>query len=193
LCNEKTISYDSDGYLKSLDKLVAMSEKEYYVHLVDINRHQVVVAKTLLWLAVILIGFDIAIIEWAYTKASKLPNLVPILTSCYFFVITSIILGVLAFTFSAIAIPAFGGYKPLYENSWADYSNSAYEKLLSGHDSIYMNTLNDLLTNLDTACSKGNITNASRGLKLRISSILTMLSATFTGVGFIIFSFNYYL
>lgn len=193
MCNEKSISYDSDGYSKSLDKLVAMSEKEYYVHLVDINRHQVVVARTLLWLAVILIGFDIAIIEWAYSKTTKLPDLVPILTPCYFFVISSIVIGVIAFAFSAIAIPAFGGYKPLYQNSWADYSNSAYEKLLSGQDSIYMNTLNDLLTNLDTACAKGNTTNASRGLKLRISSILTILSATLTGLGFIIFSFNYYL
>jgi hypothetical protein len=193
LCNEKSISYDSDGYSKSLDKLVAMSEKEYYVHLVDINRHQLVVARTLLWLAVILIGFDIAIIEWAYTKVSKLPALVPILTPCYFFFIFSIIFGVIAFAFSAIAIPAFGGYKPLYNNSWADYSNSAHEKLLSGQDSIYMKTLNDLLTNLDAACSKGNTTNALRGLKLRVSSILTILSATSAGIGFIIFSFNYYL
>lgn len=193
MCNVNTTTYDSEGYSNSLEKLVTMSEKEYYVHLVDINRHQVVVARTLLWMSVILIGFDITVVEWAYSKTVKLPDLIPILTPFYFFVISSIVLSVAAFAFSAIAIPAFGGYEPLYENSWADYSNSAHEKLLKGDDSIYMNTLNELLTNLDAACDKGNTTNGARGLKLRVSSILTILSASLMGIGFIIFSFNYYL
>lgn len=45
MSEEESISYDLEGYNKSLDKLVTMAEKEYYTNLVDINRHQVSVAQ----------------------------------------------------------------------------------------------------------------------------------------------------
>jgi hypothetical protein len=193
MCNETTIDYDGDGYEKSLEKLVTMSEKEYYVHLVDINRHQVIVAKTLLWLTVVIIGFNVTFMEWSYTKSLSLPDLIPVLTPSYFFIIISIISCVIGFACSAMAIPAFGGYKPLYDESWAEHSGEAYKNMDEGNDSVYSNTLNKLLTTLDQACALGNETNGARGVKLRISSILTIVSAASTVIGFIVFSFKYYL
>lgn len=185
--------YDTKGYSESLEKLVAMSEKEYYVHLVDINRHQVVVAKILLWLAVVLLGFDIALIDWSYNKVFESFDLIKIITPCYIFLTLSITTSVIAFSFAGLAIPAFGGYDLLYKNSWADYSNEAYDNFINKEDLVYVNTLNNLLSNLDLACSKGNLTNASRGAKLRTSSIFIIISAILSGCGFIAFSFNYYL
>lgn len=193
MCNENETQFDNEGYSRSLDKLVSMSEKEYYVHLVDINRHQVIVAKTLIWLSIVIIGSDVAVMEWAYSKSVNLPNLLPILTPCYIFIVLSILTGVVSFGFAVFAIPAFGGYKPLYDKSWAEYAAHAYEHFDKGSDSVYEITLNKLLTNLDLACSIGNETNASRGLKLRAASIGSIVSAFFAAIGFIIFSFNYYL
>lgn len=180
-------------YTKSLDKLVTMAEKEYYVHLVDINRHQVTVAKTLLWLSIVFIGFNIAILEWAYAIASSAKEILPILTPCYFFIATSILASVVGFAFAVFSIPAFGGYRPLYCNSWADYPNKVTDNMEKPDAYIYLNILNELLTNLDKACDDGNATNGRRGLALRVSSILLIVSAILSLLGFIFFSFNYYL
>lgn len=185
--------YDYEGYQKSLERLLSMSEKDYYTHLVDINRHQVVVARILLWLSIVIVGFDIALIEWTYGKTEPLPNFIPLLTGCYFVFVISIASGLVAFALSAYAIPAFGGYHPLYEKSWAEYAQRAYENLSCCHDSVYEETLTELLESADKGCVSGNETNGRRGLLLRLSSIATMVSSALLGVGFMIFSFNYYL
>lgn len=193
MCEEEDSSLDYDGYEKSLDKLVTMSEKEYYVHLVDINRHQVIVAKTLLWLSIVLIGFDIGFMEWAYSKAKDSADLIPFLVPCYIFVAISIFASVISFGFSVFAIPAFGGYEPLYDDSWADFAGTAHENLIGENDSVYEGTLNALLARLDKACATGNETNGARGFKLRVASIASIVSASSIAISFIIFSFNYYL
>lgn len=188
-----TENYDNEGYQKSLERLVLMSEKEYYTHLIDINRHQVAVAKILLWLAVVLIGFDVALIEWTYQKVEVLPNIISLLTGCYIAFVLSIVSGVVAFSLSAYAIPAFGGYQPLYAKSWAEYAQQAHKNLAECNDSVYETTLTELLARADEACIVGNETNGKRGLMLRYASIATMISSGFLGLGFIVFSFNYYL
>lgn len=185
--------YDNEGYQKSLERLVLMSEKEYYTHLIDINRHQVTVARVLLWLSVVLVGFDVALIEWTYRKVESFHDVIPLLTGCYIAFVLSIISGVLTFSLSAYAIPAFGGYQPLYEKSWAEYAQRAHKNLADCHDSVYESTLTELLARADEACIVGNETNGKRGLLLRYASIATMTSSVLLGLGFIVFSFNYYL
>ena len=193
MCNEVEVEYDPDGYSKALDKLVSMSEKEYYVHLVDINRHQVIVARSLLWLLIVVLGFDIGFIEWSYEKVAEDENYLSTLTASYVFTGLSILSCVVGFIYSALAIPAFGGYAPLYEKSWGEYSNSAFEDLNKGSDSVYSNTLTDLLEKLDKACAVGSKTNQERGFKLRVSSIAIIVSLVFSAIAFLIFSFNFYL
>jgi len=188
-----TEDYDNEGYQKSLERLVLMSEKEYYTHLIDINRHQVAVARILLWLSVVLVGFDVALIEWTYRTVESSPDVIPLLTSCYIAFVVSIVSGVLAFSLSAYAIPAFGGYQPLYEKSWAEYAQRAYKNLADCHDSIYEATLTELLTRADEACIVGNETNGKRGLMLRYASIAMLTSSVLLALGFIVFSYNYYL
>ncbi|WJT08431.1 hypothetical protein [Vibrio harveyi] len=184
--------YDLDGYCKTLEKLVALSEKEYYVHVVDINRHQIVTARTLLWLVVVILGFDVALIDWIHNAISDDVRNISLYYACSFFLVVSAFLGIVAFTLSLLAIPAFGGYKPLYEKSWADYSNSAHALFDKCGQNVYLNTLNNILTNIDEACAVGNQTNADRGIKLRFSTYFSILSGAITIVTLIIFSFNFY-
>lgn len=193
MCEQSESDFDNVGYTKSLEKLVTMSEKEYYVQFVDINRHQIVVARTILWLLVIIIGFDIALMEWIYNKLSALDDKVVTLTPIYFCLILSIISSVSAFYFSVMSIPAFGGYLSLYRNSWAEYSNSSFKHFEEQGANVEAYTLNRLLERLDKACKKGHSTNRDRAIKLRTSSILLIASIILVAIGFITFSFKYYL
>ncbi len=193
MSEEESINYDLDGYTKALDKLVSMGEKEYYIHLVDINRHQIGVARTLLWLSIIIFGFNISFIEWSFEKSKDIENYIPFLTGCYVFVCLSALCNIISFGFSVCAIPAFGGYAPLYKKSWAEYAQPAYKNLHEGQDSIFASTLNEILANLDAACIQGSETNASRGFKLRVSSIFVVSSIVLVFISLLIFSINYYL
>jgi hypothetical protein len=183
----------NNGYTSALEKLVALSEKEYYTHLVDINRHQVVVARTLLWLIVVILGAEIAFIDWVYDKIGNQNDHFSLLISTYVIAAISILLGVLSFVFSSLSIPAFGGYKSLYKNSWADYSNSAHDLWSQDDTLVYAKTLNEILTTIDLACDTGNQTNFKRGVKLRIASWLSIWSAGIAILSFLIFSSIYYL
>lgn len=185
--------YDIEGYSKTLEKLVALSEKEYYVHIVDINRHQVVTARTLLWLVVVILGFNVALFDWISKIIGNDTQHISLFFACSFFTGLAAILGVAAFILSLLAIPAFGGYKPLYEKSWADYSNSAHESFEKCESEVYLNTLNNILTNFDKACAIGNETNAKRGTKLRFSTYFSILSGAITIITLMIFSFNFYM
>jgi len=193
MCNETEVDYDSEGYEKALDKLVIMSEKEYYTHLVDINRHQVIVAKTLLWLLIVIIGADVAFVEWSYGKVEITENRIPMLTPSFIFIGLSLLSAVAGFAYSSLAIPAFGGYEPLYKSSWGEYSNNAFQDLHKGSHSVYANTLTDILNQLDQACSVGNATNASRGERLRKSSYLSVAAIVLSAIAFIIFLSKLYL
>src|SRR4051812_9124090 len=193
MSEEESIEYDLEGYTKSLEKLVSMAEKEYYVNLVDINRHQIGVARTLLWLSIIILGFNISFVEWSFDKSKDLPNYIPFLTGCYIFVCLSALCNIISFSFSVFAIPAFGGYPPLYKKSWAEYAQPAYKILHEGRDSVFATTLTEVLANLDVACVQGGETNASRGFKLRVSSIFAASSIVLVFISLLIFSINYYL
>lgn len=182
-------TYDIDGYKDSLEKLVTMSEKEYYVHLVDINRHQVVVARSLLWVGVVILGFNVASVDWLNDKTQLLNVLVP----SFIFIGFSTFLGVVSFALAALSIPAFGGYEPLYKDSWAEYACDANEELNNGNDIVYINTLNNLLGKIDKASRRGSKTNRKRGQLLRFSSIFIMASAVSLFISYVIFLFTFYL
>ncbi|HDM8069717.1 MULTISPECIES: hypothetical protein [Vibrio harveyi group] len=187
------MNYDSEGYSKTLEKLVTLAEKEYYVQMVDINRHQVVVSRAILWLLVVLIGFDFAFVEWMHSKLSTSVDLFSVMVACLVIISFAITSGVIAFGFAILSIPAIGGYSKLYENSWADYANNAYERWGSEEPFVYETEMSTLLGKIDSACSFGSKTNQNRGVKLRIASILAIISAVFTCITFIVFSFGYYL
>jgi len=189
---EDEVQYDSDGYAKTLEKVLTLAEKEYYVQLVDINRHQVVVSRTILWLLVVLIGFDFALIDWFHSSLSGENAKVSALAACWFFAIAAVVAGAIAFTFAALAIPSIGNYSKLYTNSWADYTESAYKNWEDGNSFVYETELSNILSKVDIACNQGSTTNHGRGVKLRIASIMAIVSAALTCVSFVVFSLNFY-
>jgi len=161
--------------------------------MVDINRHQVVVSKTIMWILVVLISFDIAMLEWIYSKSTIDKIHLSTLVTCFILSSISILTGVVAFSLAIYSVPAIGGYSKLYDNSWAEYATQAYEKWDKLEPFVYENGMTTLLSKLDLACSVGNQTNHKRGLKLRCASILAIVSASLICITFLIFSFNYYL
>ena len=185
--------FDSEGYTKVLEALVERSEKEYYVHLVDINRHQVVVARSLLWLLVVIAGFCIAYIEWSIGKLTDERAQMLVLICTTVPAVLALVLSIVAFGFSMFAIPAFGNYQKPYENSWAEYLNKAYSRWESGEDLVYQKSLNQLLSRFDYICSECNKTNGRRGTKLRAAAIISICSASMMGLSIVLFCFNYYL
>ena len=183
----------NEAYTSTLIKLVDLSEKEYYTHLVDINRHQVIVARTLLWLVVVIIGAEVTFINWVYDQIGADEDSYNVLISTYVLNVLSIVAGVISFTLSLLAVPAFGGYDSLYKNSWADYSNKANELYEQHNHLLHAITMNDILTKLDQACFKGFKTNQARGKKLRIAAIFAIGSATIATIALIVFTFSTYL
>jgi hypothetical protein len=182
-----------EGYQKTLERLVVMSEKEYYTQIVDINRHQVSVARILAWLAVVLTGFNAALFDWIYIKYVDFDNSVLVLTVCFLPLSFAMVTGALAFISAILAIPAIGGYDILYSQSWAEHLNKAYGLLHEKSTAVYETALTDLISRLDIACSNGAITNGKRGAYLRTSSYATIATSLFIALGFLAFSFNYYL
>lgn len=193
MCNEVEIDYDTEGYKNSLEKLVTMSEKEYYTQMVDINRHQVIVARNLLWLAIIIIGFNFTYADWIFSKVQIDQSFFSTMIASYFFTFIALISALLCFGWSVFSIPASGGYDLPYNKSWADYSKIAYEKLMAGSDEVYEHVLTSLHEKIDQACSRGHATNNSRGVKLRNASISIIVSAISSVIALFIFCFNYYL
>lgn len=186
-------SFDMEGYQKTLERLVVMSEKEYYTQIVDINRHQVSVARILAWLAVVLIGFDIALFDWSYARVGQQPEFMPTLTWCYLMFTLAFLSAGFAFVAAIMAIPALGDYAILYDKSWSEYAEKAYDSVQTQSRVVYETTLNDLLGKLDSACFQGATTNGKRGRYLRLSSCAVMITLVFIIIGFLTFSFNYYL
>jgi hypothetical protein len=193
VANGEQQAFDSEGYTKVLETLVDRSEKEYYVHLVDINRHQVVVARGLLWLLVVIAGFCIAYIEWSVGKLGDAGAQMLVLVCTTVPAVMALVLSIVAFGFSIFAIPAFGNYQKPYKNSWAEYLNDAYSRWDAGEELVYQKSLNQLLARFDYICSECNKTNGRRGTKLRVASVITIWSTSLIGLSIVVFCFNYYL
>ena len=184
---------DFDGYQKVLERLVLMSEKEYYTQIVDMNRHQVSVARILAWLAVVLAGFNVALFDWVYSKSVVFDNQMLILVACFLPLSLAIVASALAFISAILAIPAIGDYDILYSESWAEHLITAHNSFKKESTTVYEIVLTDLIARLDSACSRGAMTNGKRGAYLRASSYATITSSVLIALGFLVFAFNYYL
>lgn len=160
---------DYDGYTKSLEKIYEGAIKDYWTSYVDINRHQVNVGKTYLWVAVALIGLYIAALDkYGAVIISK---------SCL------IVVGGMAFTLSCFAlgiclyaIPARKGYKPIPEKGWGEFSHEVYQHIKNNDQHIYAKFLTSHIGRIDHAWAHNFKTNLSRALLLRITSWLLIVS-----------------
>ncbi|MEJ2060630.1 MAG: hypothetical protein P8Y64_09115 [Gammaproteobacteria bacterium] len=113
--SENNKEYDYEGYAKSLEKVLDGVTKDYWTSYIDINRHQVAVGRTYLWVSAALVGI--------YAAGFKYFN-IEIISS---FILTvlgmlSLILAFLAFGICLYAIPARKGYKTIPIKGWGEFS-----------------------------------------------------------------------
>jgi hypothetical protein len=66
--NIKEVKIDYENYEKSLTNILEQAQKEFWTICIDFNRHQVIVGRNNLWVAVALIGAYVTL----YTKFSSL-------------------------------------------------------------------------------------------------------------------------
>lgn len=165
--------FDYSGYEKSLEKLLSMIEKDYWTQYVDINKHQVSVSKTYLWVSVALLGAYIT----AYNHYSHL-ILLSSFTSIFF--LCSFFSAAVSFAVCLYAIPARNGYMLIPEKGWTEFSYKAYQMLSKKEEGdVYITTLHDLITKAEKAVKHNQKTNKNRAKLLRITSWILLSSLIF--------------
>lgn len=162
--------FDYTSYEKSLEKILAMAEKDYWAQYIDVNRHQVNVAKTYLWVAAALLGSYVAFYE-QYKETIWSTN------HCTTIVmILSIISGVFAFGLCIYAIPARKGYKSIADPSWGEFSKKSYDLLKGKKENSYSCILTDIVNRVDSSTSYNVATNQKRAKLLRFTSWVLIAS-----------------
>lgn len=157
--------FDYDGYGKSLEKILDGVTKDFWASYIDVNRHQVSVAKTYLWVSAALLGSYVAAFD--KLKEQILGN------SCLLFV------GVIAFSLSCFAfgiclysIPARKGYRAIPKSGWGEFSHEAYNLMAENKHKVYPAFLSSLISKYDYAFEHNFGTNQARAKLLRITSWL---------------------
>lgn len=169
---------DYAGYAKSLEAIRDGAIKDYWVTLVDINRHQVSVAKTYLWVAAALLGGYVAILD-------RLKTLV--FAHSYLFVpcALSLLLAAVAFGVCLYAIPARKGYQAIPSEGWGAFSSEAHQMLASGSENVQVEFLQSHIARIDHAWAFNFKSNQARAKLLRTTSWLligSFLVAVVVGV-----------
>lgn len=165
----KENDYDYEGYSKSLEKVLEGVTKDYWASYIDINRHQVAVGRTYLWVAVALIGIYTAGYEYIRLELSTNIQLVVL-------GIISFLLAFCSFGICLYAIPARKGYKTIPLKGWGEFSHDAYELLIEKKYVVYPAFLTHLISRIDMAFEFNFKTNQKRAHLLRITSWLLIAS-----------------
>ncbi|WP_341646115.1 hypothetical protein [Thauera sp. SDU_THAU2] len=164
--------FDYEGYAKALERSLALAEKDYWTQYVNINRHQVNVSKTYLWVAVALLGVYAGII-------GKYPTHF-ILSGCaVLFAVAAILSAVVAFGICLYAMPARGGYKAIPDISWGEFPMLANEQLKRKEKNLYVRMLTTLGDKVDKANHHNVATNQNRASLLRKTSWVLVASFVF--------------
>lgn len=163
---------DYAGYVKSLEAIRDGLIKDYWVGLVDINRHQVNVARTYLWVAVALIGAYVAAIDRYH---SLILSQVCVLVVCSF----SFSMAAVAFGVCLLAIPVRKGYRAIPSQGWGEFSGEAYNLLQGGSPNVQATFLANHIAKIDHAYAHNFRTNKSRAFLLRATSWLLVSSFFF--------------
>lgn len=163
-------NFDYNGYEKSLEKILVMTEKDYWVQYVDINRHQVNVAKTYLWVAAALIGAYAAFLG-QYKEIIMSGSICPILV-----MILSIGLAIIAFGLCLYSIPARKGYRSIADPSWGEFSQKSHVLLTQKEPNLYVSILSALIDRVDLRTNHNVATNQKRAKLLRLTSWILIFS-----------------
>ena len=160
---------DYDGYAKSLEVIRDGVTQDYWASLLDINRHQVNVARTYLWVSVALLGAYVAIFD--RFQSTFLSNGILIVLFAISFLLAAIAFGVCLYS-----LPARNGYKAIPSKGWGDFSSTAYKLLKDGSDQVYATFLQGHIAKIDHAWAFNFKTNQARAKLLRVTSWLLIAS-----------------
>lgn len=158
--------YSYDEYERALEKILDCALRDYWVQYVDINSHQVGVAKTYLWVSAALMG--------GYAGVVRLLGFENIDYSIFSIALGAIggLLAVVAFGYCLYAIPERSGYRVIAPNIWGQYSLNAHSHLGKKDPNLYISTLSELIDNTDSGIYHNLNTNKKRASRLRITSWL---------------------
>jgi len=162
--------FDYRGYSASLEKVLESVQKDYWIQYVDINRHQVLVARTYLWVSAALIGAYFGIYQ-NYKEHFLSANIWVLI-----FLVCAFGFGIIAFGLCLYAIPARKGYRLVPSSGWGDFSIDANQLLKAKKPNLYATFLTSFIHKFDQAhyfCLK---TNLKRARLLRLTSWLLILS-----------------
>lgn len=160
---------DYEGYAKSLERILDGVSKDYWSSYIDVNRHQVNVAKTYLWVSVALLGAYAAVFQRLHVQIVG--------NSCLLLLgVVSFVLGCFAFGICLYAIPARNGYKTIPRNGWGEFSAEAYKLLADNNQKVYASFLTSLISKIDLSFEHNFFTNQSRAKLLRFTSWLLVVS-----------------
>jgi len=158
--------FDYESYEKSLEKVLESTQKDYWAQYIDINRHQVIVGRTYLWVSVALIGIYSA----GYQNfQDAIHNALPF---ALFLLATSFLLAVIAFGICLYAMPARKGYKTIHSQGWGEFSHSAYQLLKIKKPNLYATFLTNFIYKFDIGHRYNFETNQKRAKLLRFTSWL---------------------
>lgn len=164
--------YPYAPYEKALEKILDQATKDYWVQYIDVNRHQIAVSHTYLWVSVAFIGGYSSFVAVVMEK-----NLA--CTPCtVVFLFFAIVLSIIALGVCLYALPARGRYKKIGQ-SWGTFSQRAYQALENKSESLYQDSLTQLIDEFDAAAFHNLATNSKRASLLRTTSWLLIASYIF--------------
>lgn len=164
----KLPAYDYEQYQKSLSVILEQASKEYWAQHIDINRHQIMVGRTYLWVSVALLGSYFTIYRLILDDLVCCLSVIFALVSA-----VSVILAAGAFGLCLYALPGRKGYLRVGE-SWRTFAGNAYRSLENESQAIHSETLTDLIEKFDLAIEHGAKTNFLRARMLRCTSWLLL-------------------
>lgn len=157
--------FDYEGYSKSLEKVLDGVTKDFWASYIDVNRHQVGVARTYLWVSAALLGAYVAVFEKLKEQILTSPSLL-------FIGVIAFMLSCFAFGIFLYSIPSRRGYKTIPESGWGEFSNEAYNLTAENNCKVYPAFLSSLISKYDYAFEHNFSTNQVRAKMLRITSWL---------------------
>ena len=181
-----TDEYDYAGYEKSLERVLSLSEKDYWTQYVDINNHQVNVSKTYLWVSAALVGAYVTVFD-------RYGALVFGGSFTITFALLSILSSAVAFGLCLYAIPARDGYRSIPSQSWGEFSLLANNLLHQKEKNIYISVLTNLVDKVDSTTFHNVSTNQKRAKLLRATSWVLLSSLVFAVLTTIGSYSNHYL
>ena len=160
--------YDYKSYEKCLEKILESAQKDYWTEYVDINKHQVSVGKTYLWVSVALIT--------AYTASFNIFHSFLLKPFPLTIFVLSSLLAIIAFGICLYAFPTRKDYYKVYLKGWGEYSQSAHELLSNKEENLYIYFLTNFINQFDIADYHNHKANAQRATLLRLTSWVLIIS-----------------